>query len=66
MNRTLEFRGLQRRTLEDQERAINAGYESMQDYAIDELARMVLELAQRVEKLEGHGGQVESCTWGGS
>jgi hypothetical protein len=62
--RTLGFRGLQRRTLEDQERAIAAGYESMQDYAIDELAKIVLELAERVEQLEG-GSPGEVCTWGG-
>ena len=52
MSTHLQFRGLRNRTLDDQERAINAGYESMQDYAIDELGRIVLELVHRVEALE--------------
>jgi hypothetical protein len=46
------FRGLRGRTLDDQQRAIAAGYESMQDYAIDELGQLVLTLMRRVEALE--------------
>jgi hypothetical protein len=48
----LVFRGLRNRTLDDQTRAIGAGYESMQDYAIDELGQIVVDLVDRVETLE--------------
>lgn len=48
----LVFRGLRNRTIDDQTRALAAGYESMQDYAIDELGQIVIDLAQRVERLE--------------
>lgn len=48
----IRFRGLQGRTLADQERALAAGFESVRDHAVDELARMLHELTQRVDDLE--------------
>lgn len=48
----LVFRGLRGRNLADQAAALEAGYTSMTEYAIDELGRIVLELVARVEAVE--------------
>lgn len=48
----IEFRGVKNRTFADQTRALEAGYSSVAELAIDELGHMVLDLARRVEKLE--------------
>lgn len=59
MSEPVVFRGLRGRTLDDQKRALENGYESLQDYAIDELGQMILELRSRVEALEQRPTQAE-------
>lgn len=48
----LEFRGMKRRTLEDQKRAMTGGYGSVQEMALDELAALYYDLLARTEALE--------------
>lgn len=52
MTRELVFRGLRGRTLEDQASAMSQGYHSVTEMAIDELGAIVLELRERMDKLE--------------
>ena len=52
MGGELEFRGVKGRTFEDQARAIDAGYNSIVEYAVDELGLMVVELVKRMDRLE--------------
>ncbi len=53
----VQFRGIRERTLDDQMQAIGEGYSSIEQMAIDELARRLIELEQRVAVLEG--GELE-------
>ena len=50
---TLQFRGIRDRTLEDQIRATQEGYTSVEQLAIDELATRLIALEQRVAILDG-------------
>jgi hypothetical protein len=50
---TLQFRGIRERNLDDQVAAMEAGYNSVAEYAIDELARRLIALEQRVAELDG-------------
>lgn len=71
MGGDIEFRGVQGRTLDDQTRAMAAGYRSVAEMAIDELAEIVMRLQARVETLEALTGTTTvdtsqgTCTWGG-
>lgn len=73
MSEPVVFRGLRGRTLDDQADALSQGYNSMTEYAIDELGRIVLELKQQVERIEADldeilGRRVDTdntpCQWG--
>lgn len=57
-----QFRGVSERTLADQAAAVEAGFTSVTDYAIDLLAKRLIELEARVEALEGprDAGALES------
>ena len=55
---TLQFRGIRERNFADQVKAMEHGYNSVTEYAIDELARRVIALEQRVEKLEKYGSRL--------
>lgn len=47
----IHFRGVGGRNLDDQEAAIAEGYNSVLEYALDHLAKRVIALEQRVDKL---------------
>lgn len=50
----IQFRGVGGRNLDDQEDAIAAGFNSVLEYAVDELAKRLIALEQRVDRLEPH------------
>lgn len=50
---TLQFRGIRERNFQDQQAAMSAGYNSVVEYAVDELARRLIALEQRVDALDG-------------
>lgn len=50
----IAFRGIRERNFEDQVEALGAGYNSVVEYAIDELARRLIALEQRVALLDGN------------
>jgi hypothetical protein len=57
MDGEIAFRGVKGRTFDDQMRAAVEGYSSVAEMAVDELAKMVLDLQRRVDALE-RGGPV--------
>ncbi len=52
----LQFRGIRERNLEDQAQAMAAGYSSVEQYAIDQLAKMYHDFRERLERVEKHMG----------